>query len=331
MKNIWRDLQKPIMALAPMENVTDTVFRQIVSEAGAPDVFFTEFTNCDGLFSPGRRETEHRLQYTEAERPLIAQIWGIHPETYFQAARLVAEMEFDGVDINMGCPDKAVIRAGACSALIKNHDLAKAIIDATKRGAKGRIPVSIKTRIGFGSIATEEWIGFLLSQHPDALTVHLRTVHEQSMVPAHWEEMEKIVRLRNRISPETVLLGNGDVRSLPEGQELCSQYKIDGIMLGRAIFQNLWLFNPDFDPATVTVHERLGMLLKHIDLFEETWHDPRRFQTIKKFVKAYVHSFPAASQWRQEMMETGDIEELRQKVREKLKETKSLPVYQTLQ
>lgn len=318
MQNIWQTLPKPIMALAPMENVTDTVFRRIVAEAGRPSVFFTEFTNCDGLFSQGKTETEHRLKYTETERPLIAQIWGIHPKTYYEAAKLVADMGFDGVDINMGCPDRTVVKKGACSALINNHPLAHEIIEATREGAAGRIPVSVKTRIGFGSIVTEEWIGFLLRLKPDALTVHLRTVREMSKVPAHWEEMEKTAKLRNEISPETVLLGNGDVRSLDEAKKLTEKYDIDGIMLGRGIFENLWLFNPDIDPAQITIEGRLQILLKHIDLFEATWHDPRKFQTIKKFVKAYVHSFPGASDWRQEMMETKTISELRQAVIGKL-------------
>lgn len=306
------------MALAPMENVTDTVFRQIVADAGAPSVFFTEFTNCDGLFSDGRKATEHRLQYTEKERPLIAQIWGIHPETYRDAAKLVVDLGFDGIDINMGCPDRAVTKRGACSALINNHPLAKEIIEAARDGAGGKLPVSVKTRIGFNTIVTDEWIGFLLSLKPDCLTVHLRTVKEQSLVPAHWDEMEKIAALRKRISPETVLLGNGDVTSLAEADKLVTRYGIDGVMLGRGIFHNLWLFNPSVNPENVTINERLTMLLKHLDLFDSTWHDTRKFQTIKKFVKAYVHSFPDAGLWRTDMMETKTIDELREKVTEKM-------------
>src|SRR5687768_11428242 len=121
MKSFWKDLQKPIFALAPMEGVTDTVFRRVINYCGKPSVYFTEFTNVDGLFSKGRKEVEHRLIFKKEEKPLIAQIWGMQPENYTKAAEMIVKMGFDGIDINMGCPERNVVRRGACSGLIHNH------------------------------------------------------------------------------------------------------------------------------------------------------------------------------------------------------------------
>src|SRR5690606_15377738 len=100
----WNLLQRPFYVLAPMEDVTDTVGRRVVASCGKPDVFISEFTSSDGLFSPGWSNVAHRLQFTEEERPLVAQIWGNKPELYFQAGRKLKELGFDGIDINMGCP-----------------------------------------------------------------------------------------------------------------------------------------------------------------------------------------------------------------------------------
>ena len=193
MKNFWTKLKKPILLLAPMEDVTDTVFRQIIKDAGKPDVFFTEFTNADGIMSKkGAKHVTQRLQYTEKERPIVAQIWGIHPQTMKQAAQKIVEQGFDGIDINMGCPEKKVIKKGAGGGCIKNPPRAIEIIQAVQEGANNKIPVSVKTRIGYNAIQINEWIGKLLEQNLAALTIHLRTVKEMSTPPAHWEEMIKI-------------------------------------------------------------------------------------------------------------------------------------------
>ncbi|MDE2025636.1 MAG: tRNA-dihydrouridine synthase, partial [Patescibacteria group bacterium] len=195
--NIWHTLKKPIFILAPMEDVTDTVFRQIIMACGRPSLFFTEFTNVDGMASAGDEEVSKRLRFTQKEGPIIAQVWGMKPENYFSAAGRIAEMGYDGIDINMGCPQKAVVSRGACSALIKNPSLAKEIIQATREGAKG-LPVSVKTRIGFKTNVLDTWIGFLLEQQLDALAIHARTASEMSKVPAHWEVMPAAVTIRNQ-------------------------------------------------------------------------------------------------------------------------------------
>lgn len=310
MKTFWQDLPRPFFVLAPMDDVTDSVFRQIVAETGRPDVFFTEFTNTDGMCSAGRSRVEKRLQFTGKERPLIAQIWGTNPEHYKETTEILREMGFDGVDINMGCPEKSIVKRGSCSALINNHELASKIIKAVQSEA-GEMPVSVKTRIGFNEIATEEWTTFLLEHDLDALTIHGRTAKEMSKVDAHWDEIGKVGEIRNNLQKSTVIIGNGDVKTKAEGKEKAEKYGVDGIMIGRGIFQNAWLFDPQFE---ATSSDRLEMLLKHAALFEKTWGKTKQFAIMRKFVKTYVHSFPEATELRTRLMETKNFSELAETV-----------------
>ena len=315
----WKSLSRPFFVLAPMEDVTDTVFRRIIASCGRPDVFVTEFVNTDGMFSEGKDIVSQRLLYTEEERPLIAQVWGIHPESYFLAEKRIVELGFDGIDINMGCPQKHVVHSGACAALIKNHALTSEIILATRRGIKdaGRvIPFSIKTRIGYNTIATEEWIGFLLSHHLDALTIHGRTAKEMSKVPAHWDEIGKVVRLRDTISPETVIIGNGDVKSREDGLQKAKEYGVDGIMIGRGIFENPWVF--ENTQKEYSLHDRLELLQKHVELFTATWQGRKPFQVIKKYFKIYVRNFDGAAELREKLMacdSAGEVHDVLKKAR----------------
>lgn len=306
--NIWETLKKPIFILAPMEDVTDTVFRQILLQTGRPALFFTEFTNVDGMFSKGSEHVTKRLKFTPQEKPLIAQIWGMNPDNFYKAAKQLVEMGFDGIDLNMGCPQHDVTSHGACSALIKNHTLATEIIRATQEGA-GDLPVSVKTRIGFGTIQTEEWIGFLLTHNLAALTVHGRTVREMSKVPAHWDEIGKAAKLRNDLGLDTLIIGNGDVMSVAEGEEKAKQHGLDGIMIGRGIFHNAWLFNPAIDPSTKTLKERLEILYKHVSLYNETWGNDKHYPTLKKYFKIYLSGFDGAAEIRGKFMETNTPEE----------------------
>ncbi len=307
--NFWLKLVKPILALAPMEDVTDTVYRQIIAQAGKPDVFFTEFTSVEGICSKGRDHIIKRLQFSEKERPIVAQIWGLKPENFYQSAKLIHELGFDGIDLNMGCPEKSVIKRGSCGALIKNPALAKEIIQATKEGAGG-LPVSVKTRIGFEEIQTEEWVEFLLSQNIQALTLHLRTVKEESEVPTHWEEITKAVRIRNDKKLSTLILGNGDIKSREEALEKVNLYGIDGVMIGRGIFHNLWLFNKEINISDITPQMKLTMLLEHAKLFQKTWGKTKNFSVLKRFFKAYVSGFTHAAELRVKLMETKNIEEV---------------------
>ncbi|MBI2029725.1 tRNA-dihydrouridine synthase [Candidatus Gottesmanbacteria bacterium] len=298
MKNFWQKLEKPILALAPMEEVTDTVFRQIVASCCPPDVFFTEFTNVEGLLSKGKNVVSQRLQFTSKERPIIAQIWGLNPESYYKAARYIKDLGFDGIDINMGCPEKKVVKTGSCSALMNNRDLAVKIIKATREGAGG-LPMSVKTRIGFAKIETDNWISFLLQQELDGLIIHGRTVKEASDVPAQWDEIGKAVILRNKISPATIIIGNGDVLTYNQARQYWQKYKVDGVMIGRGVFKNPWVF--DKNKTSVTPLELIDLFIKHITLFENTWGDSKNFSIMKKFYKMYINGFEGAGELRNKL------------------------------
>lgn len=307
--NFWKELNKPFFILAPMDGVTDTVFRQIVADVGKPDVFLTEFVPVDALFSKGNERAIRTLKFTETERPIVAQIWGVDPDKFYKSARLISKMGFDGIDINMGCPDKSAIAKQACGALIQNPKLAQEIILATIKGAGG-LPVSVKTRIGFINIETGKWVEVLLKTPISALTLHLRTVSEMSKVPAHWEEIGKAVGIRNKLKSDALIIGNGDVKSLNDAREKCEKYKIDGVMIGRGIFENVYLFNEKVDIKKVTPKQKISLLLKHLQLFKKTWGDSRHFELMKKFVKCYVNNFKGAVERRETLMKTRTLDEL---------------------
>jgi nifR3 family TIM-barrel protein len=308
MRNFWTALNKPIFILAPMEDVTDTVLRQVIARYGKPAVFFTEFTNVEGMFSKGERLVNQRLRYTEAERPLVAQIWGTHPENFFKAAKKLIAMGFDGIDLNMGCPASGVAQKGACSGLINNRPLAKEIIDATKAGAAGIIPVSIKTRLGFRTIDFD-WINFVLAQKPDVLTVHARTVSEMSKVPAHWDKLKTVVDMRNTMQSTTLIIGNGDLKSLDDAKQKVAEAGADGAMIGRGIFENPYLFSEHITLSDKTPQEKLQLLLDHMQLWQDTWGDTKHFPTLRKFFKVYANGFSGAQELRMQLMETHSPEE----------------------
>ncbi|MEK7586087.1 MAG: tRNA-dihydrouridine synthase [Patescibacteria group bacterium] len=305
MSNFWEKLPKPFFALAPMADVTDTAFRRIICKYGKPDVTWTEFVSVDGLCSIGKEKLLIDLKYTEGERPIVAQIFGSKPENFEKVAHMLVEMGFDGIDINMGCPVKKVLNQNSCSALIRTPELAQEIILATMRGA-GNLPVSVKTRIGFNKMEIETWIPQVLETKPAALTVHLRTVKEMSLVPAHWEVMKQVVELRNKISPKTLIIGNGDVRDIVHAKELVRQTGCDGIMLGRAIFGNPWLFT-GYVPNT---EEKLKIMVEHTKLFEELLGKVKNFAIMKKHYKAYVNGFDGAKELRVKLMECNNSREV---------------------
>jgi tRNA-dihydrouridine synthase len=315
MKNFWNELQKPIFILAPMEDVTDTVLRQIIARYGRPAVFFTEFINVEGLFSKGEKLVSQRLRYRETELPLVAQIWGSQPKNFCQAARKLKDMGFSGVDLNMGCPAQGPVGRGVCSGLIKNRPLAKEIIEATKEGAAGLIPVSIKTRLGFRTIDLE-WIQFVLEQKPALLTIHLRTVSEMSKVPAHWDRLKTIVQMRDALSNETLIIGNGDLKSINEARQKVAEVGADGAMVGRGIFENPFFFSNTMTLSDKTPEEKMHLLLDHMHLWQETWGTTKHFPTLRKFFKVYANGFPGAQDLRVKLMETQTPEETEQIVTE---------------
>ena len=303
--NFWNSLPEPFFVLAPMDDVTDIVFRDVVEHVAAPDVFITEFVSTDGLDSPGRERVIEKLRFNPAStKPLVAQIWGKDPDKYYKAAQDIMKMNgFTGIDINMGCPEKGIVARGCCGGLIGNFDRSKAIIEATKAGA-GDLPVSVKSRIGLNTIITEEWYGFLLQQNLSTVTVHARTVKEMSKVPARWEEIKKVVELRNQLAPGTMIVGNGDVENRTHGLALAAETGVDGIMIGRGIFHDIFAFDNELPEASP--EEMIRILLMHLDRYEAEWGDEKSFQILKKFFKIYVNGWPGASILRAKLMESND-------------------------
>jgi nifR3 family TIM-barrel protein len=313
--NVLRDLPKPFFVLAPMDDVTDTVFRQIVADCARPDLFFTEFVNVDGLQSIGRERLVKRIQFTATERPIIAQIWGKDPENFRKTAAELVDMGFAGVDINMGCPDKTVVKNGCCSALINNRELAGQMIQAVQDGVAGRVPVSVKTRLGFNEVDLT-WHEFLLHQKLDMVTVHGRTRKEMSEVPAHWDLIGDVRRLRDRLAPETLIVGNGDVQTRMQASELAETYKLDGIMIGRGVFHDPYIFAAESPWAHLTKQQRAELYSKHVKLFADTWHaGERRIVTLNKFCKTYIQGFDGAKELREQLMAAKTTNELLEQLR----------------
>lgn len=310
--NIWQTLPRPFSILAPMEDVTDSAFRRLIAYCGAPDIFYTEFTSADGICSEGFEGVRHRLLYTEAERPLIAQIWGNTPDHYYKTAALLSDMGFDGIDINMGCPVPKVTKKGCCSALIETPQLAKELYLAAREGAPN-LPVSIKTRIGYRNDKTEEWSAFLLALAPAALIIHGRIAKHLSKYPADWNAIARVVQLRNEMQSPTLIVGNGDVESHAEILTKHEVSGVDGVMVGRGIFKNPYLFNttlPIDYMQQLPAPAKLALLLLHARLFDDTWQARKPFAVLKKYFKIYVANFSGASELRAELMETNNTPEL---------------------
>lgn len=333
--NFWQQLPKPIFVLAPMADVTDAPFRRMIAKysahtrkdgtVGGPDVMWTEFVAADGLVRAtpeGKEKLMADLMYSEEERPIVAQLFTSNVEHMEYAAKLCRELGFDGVDINMGCPDKSIEKQGCGSAMIKNPESARAIIQAAKRGAKmgetDGIPVSVKTRIGYNHDQLEEWLPAILSESPAAVILHARTRKEMSKVPARWEHIKRAVEIRNELGSETLILGNGDVVSLADAQTKVDETGADGVMLGRAIFGNPWLFHPEKDLSNIELEERLRVMVEHTKLFEELLSF-KNFSIMKKHYKAYVNSFSGAAELRAELMEQNTAAEIEQVVESFLK------------
>jgi tRNA-dihydrouridine synthase len=302
--SFWETLKKPFFVMAPMADVTDPAYRKLIAEIGKPDVTWTEFVSADGLYHTREikkmKDEENPLmrdlQFSSIERPIVAQLFSSKLEMMEYAARLCAELGFDGVDINMGCPDKSIEKQGCGAAMIKNPELAVQIVEAARRAG---IPVSVKTRIGYNSENIEEWIGELLKLHLPALTVHLRTRKEMSKVAAHWDVLPRIVELRDKISPETLIIGNGDVKSVEEGRQKAELFGADGVMLGRAIFGNPYVFkNRTSDLQDM---ERLNALASLAHSFDQL-KPPKSFYIFKKHIKAFVTGFDGAAELRADLM-----------------------------
>jgi len=329
----WATLPKPFFVSAPMADVTDVAFRQMIAkysrhgekgglpapsearQAGGPDVFWTEFVSADGLCSAGREVLKRDLAFGKNEHPIVAQIFGSNPEHMKKAAVIIKELGFDGIDINMGCPDRSIEKQGAGSAHIKNPKLAQEIIRAVMDGA-GNMPVSVKTRIGYNKENLEEWIGAILETKPAVITVHARTRKELSLVPARWDYVARAKKLAEGTG--TLIIGNGDVKDLADASRKAKATGADGVMLGRAMFGTPWLFDRE-RTAPPTLAEKFEILIEHTHLFEELLGDTKNFAIMKKHYKAYVHGFDGAKELRVHLMDAKNADEVERIEREFLK------------
>jgi len=307
--NFWRDLPRPFFILAPMEEVTDVVFRHVVSEAARPDVFFTEFTNSESYCHPeGVKSVRGRLTFTEDEQPMVAHIWGDQPENFRQMSIGMAKLGFKGLDINMGCPVPNVTQNGKGSGLIRRPDVAADLIQAAKAGG---LPVSVKTRLGFTNVDEwHDWLTHILKQDIANLSIHLRTTKEMSKVDAHWELIPEIKKLRDKVAPDTLLTINGDILDRQTGLKLVEEYGVDGVMIGRGIFHNPFAFEKE--PKDHSSEELLDLLRLHLDLHDKySGLELRPFTALHRFFKIYVKGFPGASGLRNQLMNTKSTDEVR--------------------
>lgn len=302
----WKKFQPGFTCLAPMEGVTDIAFRQVVAKAARPDIFFTEFTNVNSYNSDkGRHNALDRFQTLPSEKPIVAQIWGTKPEFFTETAQALKQLGFEAVDINMGCPDRHVVATGGGSGLIRTPELAKEIIRATKMAG---LPTSVKTRLGYSRVEEwRDWLTNILAEHPDALTVHLRTKKEMSKVAAHYELVPEIVALKNELSPETVLIINGDIETPADGQKFIDM-GVDGIMIGRGVFHNPFCFEKT--PCEHSREELLDLMRYHLDLYDK--YELAPYDPLKHFYKIYINNFPGASDLRAKLMETKSTAEARE-------------------
>ncbi|HLG91281.1 MAG TPA: tRNA-dihydrouridine synthase [Candidatus Saccharimonadales bacterium] len=302
-------LPKPFLALAPMDDVTDTVFRQVIADLAPPDLYFTEFVNVDGLQSPGRERLLPKLRFSEKERPIFAQIWGIKPENFYKTTQEIIKTGFDGVDLNFGCPIKKIVKGGACAAMINNRELAGEIIDATREAAGEDFPVSVKTRVGFTTVDMG-WLEFLLSKKLDLLSIHGRTAKQLSNVEADWDLIGEARQMRDALCPSTLIIGNGDVNSRAQAEKLANKYQLDGIMIGRGVFTDPFIFARKSPWGSYTKEQKLELYRKQIELFAKTWkHGEYRFDSLKKFCKVYINGFSGASELRARFMESKSAKE----------------------
>lgn len=311
MNNFWQKLKEkkengPILVLAPMADVTDAAFRKIINKYGKPDVFWTEFVSADGLVlapEEGKKHLLENLKFSRKEKPIVAQLFGSKPQNMEKAAALIQKLGFDGLDINMGCPDRSIEKQNAGAAMIKNPEVAREIILAAKRGAP-KIPVSVKIRLGYNSDDLDNWLKFLLEANPAVVTIHARTRKEMSKVPAKWERIAGAVKIRNELKRETLIFGNGDIYSVSEAEEKAKETGCDGIMIGRGIFGKPWFFSEKTPP----LKRRLKILIEHIKAFDKLIKY-KNFAVMKKHFKAYVEGFGGAKELRVNLMETNTAKE----------------------
>lgn len=318
-KGFWSKLKKPIISLAPMLDVTDSAFRQVIAKRGAPDVFFTWFVSADGLASIGKDNLLPDLYFDPKERPIVAQIFGAKPENFSIATKIIKDLKFDGIDINLGCPEKKVLKQNAGSALIDNPRLAKKIISATIDASGGLpesrkgagLPVSVKTRLGNKTNVSIKWAKLLASTEVSAITIHGRLAKDKSQYPADWEQISAFAKAVKSVNPQILVFGNGDVKSIAEAESKAKQYNLDGIMIGRASFGNPWIFNKKISKSDLPPQKIIKALLEHLNLFNRL-HQHRHFALMKKHFASYITGWSGAKQLRIKLMKVENYSQAKQ-------------------
>ena len=308
MESFWNHLPKPFFVMAPMADVTDAAFRMLVGQRGAPDVFWSEFVSADGLYHTREigklPDSENPLMRdllkSEMERPIVAQIFSKNPNMIAYATKLVNDLGFDGIDLNMGCPDRSIEKQGCGAAMIRDPKAAQAVIRAAQEASN--LPVSVKTRIGYASESLDEWLPVLLEAAPAAITLHLRTRKELSLVSANWGLMKKAVAIRDRINPNVLLIGNGDVKDITDARAKIAESGCDGAMLGRAMFGNPWVFSGR-KSEDISCAEKRAALIELAYGFEKL-SPPKNFSILKKHIKAFITGFDGAAELRAKLMGT---------------------------
>ena len=254
------------------------------------------------------------------DEPIIAQIWGKNPEHFAIVAAELEGLGFQGLDINMGCPDRHVNKAGGGAAMVRTPELAVSCISEAKKATN--LPVSVKTRLGFTYIEEyKTWLPIILNERIANLTVHLRTRKEMSKVPAHFELIPEIIKLRDAIAPETKLTINGDIQDFNQVKLLSQEYPgVDGFMIGRGVFSNPFCFTEQkltTQGGDVSTKELLGLFRYHLDCFDQRSRELRRvgsrypYEPLKRMFKIYINSFDGASELRVKLMDCQNTQELR--------------------
>jgi nifR3 family TIM-barrel protein len=320
-KGFWEDLEKPMMLLAPMEDVTDNAFREIIAKYGKPDAMYTEFTSADGVMSEGRENVIHRFEYNDTQRPIVAQIFSKNPKKMEETTRFCVKMGFDGVDINMGCPKDNICRQGSGCGMIRTPKVAQEVIRAAQKGAAGEIPITVKTRLGYYKKEEyKEWVKYLLDTEPVKLTMHGRTKKDMSNPPADWDYIAKVVELRDSLGSDAYIIGNGDVTSLEDANQKVEEFGVDGVMIARGIFGNPWLFNKNIKKEDLPLEEVLEVLLEHVELYDNYFKWRKNFHYLRKHFKSYISGYHNIKELRHNLLHSNNSEEVKDIIKTFLEE-----------
>jgi nifR3 family TIM-barrel protein len=293
----------PIIGLAPMDGITDAPFRWITDIYGKPDIIYTEFVSVKGLIL-GKPAIQRMLLHHKTKTFTVAQFFGCEPEYFYQAALVALSKGFDGIDINMGCPDKSVFNRGGGAGLILQPELAKEIILSVKKAVEGRVPVSVKTRTGYRKHETKEWISNLLEAEPDFICLHGRTFVQKYSGQADWSQIGIAADLAKKT--KTKILGNGDIKSRIQALERIKEYNLAGVLIGRAALGNPWVFQG----IIPTTEERFKVLLEHCKKFVE-FFPTADLSIMRKHLAWYVKDFPHAAEVRNQLMQVKSIDDVK--------------------